>query len=343
MRMRTRALRWIVGALAAVPAAALAVACGLDEGETVTALDGGPGVDANGSDGADDGGTIPDVAIDVPDVFVPPTCATIDASCLGAAIPSGWALLGVASGTQACPSADFDPIALVENPRLAAGACSCAACAAQGSFACNSFTMKSGSACGSTSITQQNASSCVAHSETGGNARVAVVPTNPVATGVKCTIASTGNGLAASDPVSGCRPNKCTADFCGLSGKGFKTCIVQDGVQTCPSGFTPRAQAGGSAAANCAGCACMTQDGRCTGTFRVFDNVANCDGNGSTGGSNYKGTFGADGGCNDPNSNFDSIFYVPDSPPTPTCTPAAPSAGAGDAGLLAVKTICCSP
>jgi hypothetical protein len=340
--MRRRAIRWIVGALAAVSATAVAVACGLDEGETVKILDGG--LDATGNDVlTDDGGTIPDVVIDVPDVFVPPTCATIDASCLGAAVPNGWALLGVASGTQACPSADFDPVALVENPSLTAGSCTCAACAAQGTYTCPGATMKFGSGCGSNAITVLTSSPCLNHSESGSNARLSAAPSNPVPTGVKCTIAATGSGTAATDPVSGCRPNKCTSDFCGLSGQGFKTCIVQDNVQACPIGFTLRGYVGGSASANCAACACTTPDARCTGNVRVFDNTFNCNGNGAASGANYKGTVPADGGCYDPSSNFNSVFYVPDPAPTPTCTPAAPSAGAGDAGLLAVKTICCAP
>ena len=335
----TRVVRGVVVAVTAISATALAVACGLDEGETLTSLDGGPGQDGTAGDAANDGGT----AADVPDVFVAPTCATIDASCLGAPVPSGWALLGVASGTQACPSADFDPVPLVENPRPAAGACACAACAAQGSYTCPSVTMKFGSSCGSNTITQQVSSPCVAHSETGGSAKVSALPGSPVPNGVACTIAATGTGAADTDPVSGCRPNKCTADFCGLVGDGFETCIVQDNVVACPSGFTLRGHVGASAAATCAGCSCTTPDAKCTGKIRVFDNVANCNGDASTAGSNYKGTFGADGGCNDPNSAFDSVFYVPDPAPAPTCAPAAPAAVAGDAGLLAIKTVCCAP
>ena len=343
--MRTRTLRWIVGALAAVSAAAVAAACALDEGETVNVLDGGPGVDAAGNDAADDGGTIPDVAADVPDVFVPPTCATIDASCLAAAVPSGWALLGVAAGTQACPSADFNPIALVENPRLNGSSCTCAACAAQGTYTCPSVTMKFGGGCSSAGVTVQTSSPCLARSESGGSARVSALPSNPVPSGVKCTIAATGTGAADTDPVTGCRPNKCSADFCGLSGKGFKTCIVQDGVQSCPSGFTLRGAVGGSGAAACAACTCTVPDAKCTGSVRVFGggNASTCDGDGGLNGLDYRITVGADGGCNDPGVNFDGVYFAANPVPTPTCAPAAPAAGTGDAGLLAVKTVCCAP
>lgn len=335
-------MRWVVGGLAAGCAVAIAAACGLDEGETTTALDGGPGTDAQ----VTDGGTVPDVAIDVADVFVPPTCATIDASCLGTAIPGGWALLGVAPGTQACPSADFDPVALVENPRLAANSCTCAACAPQGTYTCAGFTLKTGGGCGGSPVTRTLANPCVADQESGGSARVSAVPTNPpVANGAACTIAATGTGLAATDPLSGCRPNKCEADFCSLAGKGFKTCIVHDNVLACPNGFNLRGYAGGAGAASCAGCSCTTApSGKCTGSIRVFGGGSStCNGDGGTNGLDYKGTVAADGGCVDPQVNFDSLFFAADSPPTPTCAPAAPTAVGGDAGLLAIKTVCCPP
>jgi len=337
---RMRSIRWVVGGLAAGFAVALAAACGLDEGETTTVLDGGPGNDVN----VTDGGTVPDVAIDVADVFVPPTCATIDASCLGTAVPSGWALLGVAPGTPACPSADFDSVPLVENPRLAANSCTCAGCVAQGKYACAGFTMKTGNGCGGVPITQTLANPCVADSQSGGSARVSALPTNPpVATGVGCTIAATGTGQAATDPLTGCRPNKCTADFCSLGGKGFKTCIIHDNVLACPSGFNLRGYAGGAGAVSCAGCTCAAPDAKCTGAVRVFAGGAGatCNGDGGTNGLDYKITLPADGGCNDPQVNFNGLYFAADPAPTPTCAPAAPTTVAGDAGLLAIKTVCC--
>jgi len=340
-----RAIRWIVGALAAVSAAAIAAACGLDEGETVTILDGGPGNDGN----VTDGGTVPDVVIDVADVFVPPTCATIDASCLGTPMPDGgWALLGVAPGTTACPSGDFDPVALVENPKVAGNSCTCGGCVAAGKFACSTFTMKTGGGCNGSTFTQNIATNpCVSDTQNGAGARVAATATNPpLSSGVGCTIAATGTGQATTDPLSGCRPNKCEADFCGLNGKGFKTCIVHDGVAACPSGFNLRGYAGGAGAVTCAGCTCTTSDGRCTGSVRVFaggGGGGTCDGDGGLNGIEYKGTVGADGGCMDPMVNYNSLFFAADPPPPVVCAPAAPTMVAGDAGLLAIKTICCPP
>ena len=336
-----RAIRWVVGALAAVSAAAVAAACGLDEGETVAVLDGGPGSDVT----VNDGGTVPDVVVDVADVFVPPTCATIDASCLGTAVPDGgWALLGVADGILACPSADFDPVALVENPRLAANACTCAACVPAGQYSCPSFTMKFGSSCGGPAITQQTTNPCVSHGETGGNAKVSTTPSPPLPSGVGCNSAATGSGQALTDPLSGCRPNKCSADFCGLNALGFRACIAHDNVLPCPNGFNLRGYAGGAGAASCAACGCNTLDVKCTGSVRVFAGGGpggTCDGDGGLNGLDYKDTVGADGGCNDPGVNFDSVFYAADPPPQVACAPAAPTPGSGDAGLVSIKTICC--
>jgi len=331
----------------AVLCAAL-VACGLDVNGAAEATDAGggdasfdAGVDAR-ADGAgtNDGGA--DAPSDATPDAVPPTCMSIDTSCLGVTVPSGWALAGSRAGHATCPPNDFDPIALVTNARLHPDSCACAACQTQGQYACSSFVLKFGQTCGGTTLSGSTTPSCVAHSESGSNARVSALPGAPSGS-VSCTSAQAGTGAVDSDPLTLCRPNKCTADYCGLKGKGFATCIVHDGVVACPAGFPQQTVAGTGAGASCDPCSCnVLPAGACTGKIRVYDNVSNCDGNGNTMGQNFKGEYAADGICVDPMSNFDSIYYVAGPPPPTACAPSMRTNGTGAASLSAQQTICCT-
>ena len=307
--------------------------CGLDESGLLASGDGGQTLD-----GSLDGAGSPD-ADAAPVDTGPPQCATIDASCLGNPVPTDWTLVAVASGTAACPSADFDPIALLENPRTRADSCACAACTTQGSYTCGGFTLKTGSSCNSATYTKTTSPTCVADSQNGS---VAGFPAAPTGT-VTCSSSPVGTNTIDTDAVTGCAPNKCETDYCGAKSKGFATCIKHAGSVACPSGFTPRGTTGlvgTGPTLSCASCGCNVVSPSCTGTIRVFDNVGNCDGNGSTSGSDYTGSVAADGVCHSV-GNFDSFYYVPGSNPTPSCTPSAQTPVAGDAGLTGTMTICC--
>jgi hypothetical protein len=326
-----------------VALAAASFGCGLDlqgsaSGDGGVEIDGG--ADATSGDGAADASTsdAPSVGDASSDQFVPPPC--VDTSCLGAAVPSGWSLLGVTMGAKACPSSDFDSTPLVTNPRLKGDACACAACMTQGSYTCSGAALAFGPTCqgAPTSITSN--SQCVANSQMGNNAKVSVTPSPPSGS-VTCTIAGAGSGGVDTDPMSACIPNKCTANYCGLRMAGFTTCIAHDGAMACPTGFPHATSVGSAGVASCTPCACTVTPATCPGIFRVFDNVTNCDLIG-TGIDQKGGDFPADGTCQNPNSNFDSVYYLAGFAPQPACTPNMRTAGSGTAGLSAQKTVCCT-
>jgi hypothetical protein len=159
-------IRW-VGIALALGTPGLVVACGLEvNGLSSSDADSGTvGFDDAGADARDvpDAATGPDTGPDTG----PPMCATINTSCLAAAVPSGWTLVGVGTGAKSCPSADFDTASLVTNPRLSAASCACGACATQGSYTCGGFTLKFGFGCNASPMSQNSSPACVGHSEGG--------------------------------------------------------------------------------------------------------------------------------------------------------------------------------
>jgi hypothetical protein len=324
--------------------------CGLDVGGSATA-DGGLAIDAgadatvdassdaHGGADAADAQTIADASIDQ---HVPPTCSSIDTTCLGATVPSDWSLVGIAMGTKGCPSSDFDALAFVTNPRLRGDSCACEACTTRGSYTCDTYTLKLGSMCAGFTVAGSTSPQCIAQSLSGMNAKAAAVP-DPPGGNVSCTSNGSGTGAVDTDALSACVPNKCQSDYCGLRMQGFATCIVHDGAATCPAGFPRSIDAGNAGAASCNTCACTIVQAECRGTFRVFDNSSNCDGNGAPMGPDFRGEFPADGQCHDPMSNYDSIYYVAAPPPQPSCSPSMRVPNTGTAALVAPKTICCTP
>ncbi len=277
------------------------------------------------------------------DASVPPICATLDASCVPS-VPEGWTLFGISPGTKACPSSDFDPFPLVTNPRLKPSSCTCSACNVSSGYTCGGFTIKTGSLCVGTTDTKPASPVCVARTQQQGiSARISGTPA--AATGTPtCSITSTGTQAVDTDAVTGCRPNKCTANYCGLKATGFQTCIERDNALGCPAGFSPfgtTGQVGTSGTATCDVCTCAVGAPQpCTGNIRVFSGDPSCDGNGSISGVDYKITVPANGTCQNPLTGFDSLYYVPDPAAPATCTPAGAT---GQAGLTGVKTICCAP
>jgi hypothetical protein len=217
----------------------------------------------------------------------------------------------------------------------------------------------SGSCSGQT-VQASGKANCVAMSENAGLGcllfqSAALSATPPTATGTPtCSASFTGSQQADTDAVLGCKPARCTTDYCGLRSHGFQTCIVHDGDPsgTCPSGFHPAfcasvATAPGNVVVACDPFSCtMSPPGACTGTVRVFaaGNAAQCDGDGGTNGLDYKETLAADGTCRSTGiCAYDGVFYVPDSPPPTVCTPATPSQTNGHVSLTSASTICCAP
>ncbi|HSQ64277.1 MAG TPA: hypothetical protein VLM85_13715 [Polyangiaceae bacterium] len=294
-------------------------ACGLDESGLV-------GSDASVFPEA--GGDVlilPDVDIDN---YIPPPDAAIDASCFDAEVPDGWLAVGIKAGTVTCPGQPGDYLAkqYVKDPTLDSNSCACGGCAPTGTWSCTG-TLYSGPSCGTT--TSVNGAGCSAvyafhygaTVQTSGNASCAAAQ-------------QTGTGDASATPIGACIPQTTQADFCGLAAQSFDLCILNTSVTDggCPSGFSNATIAGVQALAACDTCSCTlaNADAGCTGSVTAFNNNNCADGG-------FVATQPADGTCTNTNG-YSSLYFAPDPPPAPSCTP---STAGGLPILGGALTICC--
>ena len=350
----TRLVRTAALAAAILAPCAGFAACGSDQGG---------GGDASSVDVTNGDAVGSDVAVDSPpdvvfDNYVPPACATLDASCLGAAIPSGWVPVGlVANAAPGCPgsSTDFDQRDWVTNPTLHAGACQCGACTMSGPWTCTGqVTVSTGNnGCSTSNDVFTAGPHCTTSITTGGNSQIAgSLPS--VGGNVTCNASVAGNGQVDTTPVRTCQPLQCTTDYCSLAKQGFSLCILYNGPAGCPSGFYPGLVANNTtpgkldvsqnAAANCSTCTCAVEDAgtTCSAVLRTFRS-SNCDGDGGTGGTGFMASYAAQGSnsCIPVNSpSLASVFYLPTAPDA-GCTNT--STGSGTASLKAPVTVCCVP
>ena len=313
-------------------------ACGLEEAGTAIG-DASSDVTIT-NDGAPIEGGAPDVQFDVPnDIALPPTCATLDLSCIGldAGAPDGWSPYVVASS---CPSGDYTGTPWQTNPRLANGACACG-CTAGGTYACPAqITVQNGGACGNTPITT-DAGACTpavpvsAHMEL-PNAQSAT------ANSVACTPDASAAG-AATDPVTLCAIG-CDAGAQGLCGQPQGTrCIAADGIQACPNGLTQHIVGSGAGAA-CNACGCNVGDPpACVASAQVFygynQGYYHAADNCQTGGSYTSQTITLNQTCQATTNNYDSFIVKWGSLAAPSCKP---DGGGGVAALASPKTVCCN-
>jgi hypothetical protein len=301
------------------------------------------GIDESGLAGADGGmdALLNDAGGDVPDIGIPPTCSTIDASCLDASVPDGWSLVGIATNPSTpCPTPDFSPVnGLLTNPQLTSGSCSCAGCMTSGSYTCSGSAQVLEGSSGCSGFDASIAPyACVISTENGSSANASIVPPSPSGS-AGCVNNPNGTGVVNTDPVGACLPNKCQSDYCGLGSQGFDTCIITDGMRTCPPGFTLKEIAGAATTSSCAGCPCNLGAPSCSGVIQVFSN-GDCGDDAGMSASDYVDTIASDAGCVH-TGNYASVVYLPNPPPMPTCSPTVAFDVTGDAGLLSPKTICC--
>jgi hypothetical protein len=329
-----------MGALAVVCAglAGIAGACSIDDsgqsgdggadviGQDVT------GQDVVGQDAAND------VAADVP---LPPSCTTIDVSCLSldGGVPDGWAPYVAEPDGGPCPSSDFTASPWVANAHLAPGSCTCS-CTAAGSWSCDgTITVTNGGACGNSPFITVDSGACVvnptpsSHLELLTDASVFDATSN----GVACTPDASA-GIALSESVTLCA-GACDAGPTFCAQPPGTRCIAADGVQPCPPTFT-QSFVGASATAACNACTCTPSGApSCTATGTVFYGAGATHNLGcSTLGMFTSETQPLDGSCQSFAGNYDSLEATWNALPAPTC---APAAGGGTANLTPVKTICC--
>ncbi|HEX7601711.1 MAG TPA: hypothetical protein VF316_08905 [Polyangiaceae bacterium] len=318
----------VVVAIAAAPM--LAIACSLDEGSAPS--DGGADgtLPDGGGDARGDVLVFPDV--DIPDVVVPPTCQTLDASCLPSFPPdAGWQPVATGGSAGCSPDAGFAALPFVSNPTLKGGACACG-CKLNGNLNCGgsfSFTYWNDPACSDGGPVSNNyGDNCAQHTLNAGSVRVA--GGNPA--GVSCDGGVAGDAGFDTTAVRVCAPTTCTSDYCGLAGAGLRLCIIKDGDEpTCPSGFAPTPQSLGTTASSaCLPCGCGVTGATCGGTMSTYG--ANCNS------GQLLDTIPADGGCYPVQAAQRLAFAL--QPGTPQCT--APDGG-GAAVLVGRKTLCCVP
>ncbi|HEX4513076.1 MAG TPA: hypothetical protein VH054_06050 [Polyangiaceae bacterium] len=313
-------------------------ACGLDEsGESgddassdVTTTDG------NGNDAAIIDGGAPDVSNDV---SLPPTCASLDVSCLGfdAGAPDGWVPFVVS--TSACPSGDYTGTAWQANARLAPNACTCT-CTSSGVYACPSqITVTTGGAC-TTSITV-DAGACTVENPASQHMEL---PNAQVASSNGAACASDASAAAtATDAVTLCSIG-CDAGVQGLCSQATGTrCIATDGVVPCPSGLTQRV-VGSGAIGMCNACGCkIGAPPACTASAQVYfgylQNGYQANTNCSTQGQFNSQMLTLNQTCQLATFNYDSFSVAWGPLAAPTCDPGG---GGGDAGLASPKTLCCN-
>jgi len=248
-------------------------------------------------------------------------CTTLDAACLGG-VGSSWQPIAI---SDAGCGAGFTATTLVTNPRVSSTSCACGSCEVIGAYTCDAGTpISGGNNCGDPPIATAPNGQCT-------QASAQHLEANPVqATGnVGCFAPNDAGSGAQSDPITLCVPG-CDADFCG----GGSRCVIGAGIAPCPAGLTLLAYAGSSADPGCAPCPCKADPpGACGGNVTGFQSTTCTD-------SGLVHTY-AVGTCNvfDQNIDYGSVL-VDLLPPDASCTVTG-DAGAGDASLVAVQTICC--
>jgi hypothetical protein len=314
--------------------ASFAAACGINETGLLDILD---------SSTID--GTLPDVSADNvvqdagPDVtgfdVVPLSCeeagTPLDASCLGQTVPPGWQPIAYRENATGCGSLpNFTELDGITDASVPSGQCFCSDCKVVGGWSC-AATLYTGPTCPQNSQTF-DASACYTQGgfHYGGTvARFGDAGCNP-GSEVDASVAATQAAL--------CTPTSCSADFCGLVGKGYLGCIVATTADAgaCPGGFNVARQIGPSATASCTCPACSLTNGSasCGGTLTAYpNNVGNCSGTGIA-------TQALDGGCVNLTAGYGSVYYEASAPPQPACQSTSPATGT--ATLDSPTTVCCT-
>ena len=321
----------IVAACAAGAAAAASVAsCAIDPYLTCgeACVDGSADV------------VLPDVVADAPgadadaastfDGF--PDAPVCDAAppCLEAGVPDGWTAIDFSSANElpACPQG-FASTDLAYDPALAAGACKCTACAASGSWTCETEIGIAGANCTLGKV-DASASGCI----NVGNFAVAnaeLFPPTRSGNPTCGTSTENGTGKTTSSAARMCTPSTCGQSVCGQA--QLAACIYAAGALPCPAGYSTSTMAGSGATASCAACpscAVANADAGCEPSAVLYAQ-ASC-------GGTVVQTITTVGQCNATSTFRSGLFDA--GVPTPTCSYGGGSVS-GTAQLSNPITVCC--
>jgi len=321
----------IVAVCAAGAAAAASVAsCAVDPYLTC-----GAACAEGGSDVA-----APDVVTDAPGVDADdgagfdgfPDAPVCDAapSCLDAGVPDGWTPIDFATGANlpTCPQG-FASTSLVYDAGIASGACHCTACAASGSWTCQTQIGIAGANCTLAKI-DASASACI---NTGNFALTNAEIFPPTRAGNPTCGTSTPNGSEKTTASSArmCTPTTCGESVCGQT--SFAACIYASGTLPCPAGYSTSTLAGSGASASCdtcPTCALANADAGCAPSVVLYSQT-------SCGGTAVQ-TLTTVGQCNTTSTFRSGLFDA--GVPTPTCSYGGGNVS-GTAQLSNPITVCC--
>jgi hypothetical protein len=317
MRVRRVIVLGVVGGVSAV-----AAACGLEQAGLM------PG---------DDGGVVdsgrPDVVFDVqvPDIYVPPACTTLDASCL---LPypadAGWNPVAATSG--ACPNdldAGWTKATFQNDASIVQGSCAPCGCTVNAPACALDAGFTNYSANGCSSGAQANvlaADACVNISGSNGSASGSY----PAPSVTTCDASGGGDAQVQTGQVNVCATGSCAIDYCGLKNQGYALCIKHDGVVACPSGYVSQT-VGATAAATCGACGCaVTQQKRCAASVVTYQN-SDCD--------SPRDTTALDGSCQGVQNFSSARLRVVENDAACAASTTTPAF----VDLLGKVTLCCLP
>lgn len=325
-----------VGLVGSALAGLIALACGIEEGGVVDALEGG-------ADGGADGGNIfgdgsadvirpKDAAIDT---NLPPSCG--DAAACLPPVPTGWQILTVLPDPDAgCPQ-NFNQADLQGNPTLDPSACACACtetadAGCPTSVALNYNNVVGCFANGQTTVVLD--AGCTAISDGKKDWFFGVKTT--AATGINCSApAKIGSQTGAGTTMRVCQPT-CNADFCGSAVNGTRACIMTTDDVPCPAQFPVKSLVGSALDFVCNACpACTPKAATCAVSVQMHGQSDCTDGN--------QFSVSTNGVCNKwgGTQSWKGINTTITPPAGPFCAYTASDPG-GDAGFVGPRTICCT-
>ena len=260
-------------------------------------------------------------------------CQTPTGVCT-ATLPVGWTLVQLQPNRSAACPANFTQQDIISNPVAGTGACDCA-CTANAASACNMGQLQTRhgttTACSSAgAMINVNGAGCTTMTGTFSD----YFSATPLSAGASCTPSTvtdrmrvTSTQLRSCEPPAACREDVCN----GRVPAGSSACVVRDGDQTCPVGWTTRSLVGTDFSLACSSCTCQGS-ATCTNARINFFSDPSC--------GTALISFAVDGTCQPTNAvgAIGSFTYTATAG-NPTCT--ANGSRTATVALTGTRTLCC--
>ncbi len=317
-----------VGLFGSALAGVIAIACGIEEGGVVDAVDGSSNLDVLQPVDA-----IGSKDVSAVDTYLPPSCGDA-AGCLPP-VPAGWQILTVLPDPDASCPQNFNQADLQTDPQLDLGACACA-CADMSDAGCGgpvTLTNSPNGLCWGGGSTQTAlAAGCTV---TGGANPNQYLAYDAGAPSIACGQPTpTGSKNGSSTTLRVCQPT-CGGDFCGSIVNGTKACIFTNGDVPCVASFGVKTLVGSAVDYQCLACpACTPKAASCTVAVTLYDN-SDC--------TKKSVSFTVKPACIKwlASDQWKSAAVAITPPSGPFCSYATVDPG-GDAGFVGPRTVCCT-